>query len=236
MTEPTTTPRRGRRARALSPEESAALESRSAVAITAEQSPVPGVRGAVAPPGADSPVPTLRKFGRRARIIELSDDPEATSILTPIPDEPPAPAPATSSAGSPASSPSLSPSSPARPASSPSAPASTQSAQAEASRPPAAPAPAIDRDHDGVELGELSVTEAPSPRPAPRFDGKVLHRPENAGSRPLMWLVWGLIAIALIVLVVLLLTGVLGTGEASALDASMHDLFDIRTVLEEPAA
>ncbi|WP_422114814.1 hypothetical protein [Brachybacterium sp. UNK5269] len=148
MTEPDPTPRRGRRARALSPEES--------MARTAEQASVPGVRGAVAPPGADAPVPALRKFGRRARIIEISDD----------------------------------------------------------------SAPDLTRDADGVELGELPVTEAPDPRPAPRFDGKVLHRPERSGGRPLLWLVWALLAIALTVLVVLLLTGVLGTDAAAALDAA----------------
>lgn len=126
------------------------------MARTAEQAPVPGVRGAVAPPEADAPVPALRKFGRRARIIEISDD----------------------------------------------------------------SAPDLTRDADGVELGELPVTEAPDPRPAPRFDGKVLHRPERSGGRPLLWLVWALLAIALTVLVVLLLTGVLGTDAAAALDAA----------------
>lgn len=175
MTESDTTPRRGRRARELGPEESAALQE--------TRTSAPGVRGAVAPPTADAPVPTLRKFGRRARIIELSDDAPA-----------PAPAPV-----------------PEQPA-------------------------ARDRDLDGVELGELSVSEAPEPRPAPRFDGKVLHRPERSGSRPLLWLVWALIAVALIVLVVLLLTGVLGPGTASALGAAAPDLFVDHPLLEEPIA
>ncbi|WP_114855657.1 hypothetical protein [Brachybacterium sp. YJGR34] len=181
MTEPDTTPRRGRRARTLSPEESAALEARAAVEATGEQDRVPGVRGAVAPPTAEDPVPTLRKFGRRARIIELSEESSST-----VPDE--------------------------------------------------RTAPDIQRDHDGVELGELSVTEAPDPRPAPRFDGKVLHRPERSGGLPLVWLVWALIAIAIVVLVILLLTGVIGPAEASALDAAVHDPSLIHLVLEEPAA
>ncbi|WP_193103979.1 hypothetical protein [Brachybacterium sp. FME24] len=206
MTESDTTPRRGRRARALSPEETAALESRGADAATDDPAPVPGVRGAVAPPTAEAPVPTLRKFGRRARIIELSEDPtdpEATAALAPVPDE------------KPASDASIAPA------------------------PAAGPAPrtaVVDRDQDGVELGELSVGDAPDPRPAPRFDGKVLHRPERSGNRQLLWLVWILIAVALIVLIALLLSGVIGPGEASALDASVHDLFADRLVLEVPAA
>jgi hypothetical protein len=165
MTEPETTPRRGRRARALSPEESAALGTAAR----------PGVRGAVAPPPADAPVPALRKFGRRARIIELSEQsgPEAPTAAT------------------------------------------------------------LTRDHDGVELGELPVTEAPDPRPAPRFEGKVLHSPERSGGRALLWLVWALIAIALIALVVLLLTGVIGPSAASSLPL---DLSLDHSALEEPAA
>src|SRR5699024_3698452 len=132
MTGPETTPRRGRRARALSPEEQAAREARASE---------PGVRGAVAPPTADEPVPTLRKVGRRARIIELSEQP-APSAAEPVP------AAEDSSAST------------------------------------------IGWDHDGVELGELSVTEAPEPRPAPRFEGKVLHRTEGGSGRALQWLVW----------------------------------------------
>lgn len=233
MTEPDTTPRRGRRARALSPEESAALESRTAAAITGEQAPVPGVRGAVAPPGPDSPVPTLRKFGRRARIIELSDDPEATAVLGPVPDEPQS-ADAMEHDSDPA----------ADDDATTSASAGTDRSGVEALTGAATPegssghaeTAVIDRDHDGVELGEVPVTEAPSPRPAPRFDGKVLHRPETSASRPLVWAVWALIAIALIVLVALLLTGVLGPTEASALGASTPELLDIHDALEVAAA
>lgn len=189
MTEPQTTPRRGRRARELSPEESAALEVRAAMESTREQQAVPGVRGAVAPPTADAQRPALRKFGRRARIIELSEEP----------------APSGGSAV------------------------------------PAAEAAAVStltHDHDGVELGELSVTEAPEPKPAPRFDGKVLHRPERSGGRALLWLVWALVAIALVVLVALLLTGVIGPGTASAADLALTELFvdHSHPVLEEAAA
>jgi hypothetical protein len=190
MTEPETTPRRGRRARALSPEELAALEARSAVEPgTGETAKVPGRRGAVPPPDADAPVPALRKFGRRARIIELSEQP--------------APAPV----GAPA---------------------------------PRAADATVERDSDGVELGELPVSEAPDPRPAPRFDGKVLHRPESSGGRRLLWLVWVLVAIALVVLVVLLLTGMLSSAEASAAGLpALPDLLDpasAHPVLEDPAA
>ena len=187
MTEPETTPRRGRRARELSPEESAALEARATMETTREPQSAPGVRGAVAPPTADAQRPALRKFGRRARIIELSEEP------TPGGDA----APATAEGGS----------------------TST-----------------LTHDHDGVELGELSVTEAPEPRPAPRFDGKVLHRPERSGGRALVWWVWALIAVAIIVLVALLLTGVIGPSAASAADAALLDLFIDHPVLEEAAA
>jgi hypothetical protein len=187
MTEPETTPRRGRRARALSPEELAALEARTVTEPGAEEAPeVPVRRGAVAPPDADAPTPALRKFGRRARILELSDQP--------VPEPAGVPAPRDAEEGT-------------------------------------------TRDHDGVELGELPVTEAPDPRPAPRFDGKVLHRPERTGGRRLVWLVWALIAIALVVLVALLLTGVLSPAEASA--TGLPALLDPATahpVLEEPAA
>ena len=177
MTEPETTPRRGRRARALSPEELAALGGE-------ETAKVPGRRGAVAPPDADAPVPALRKFGRRARIIELSDQPAPEPV------------------GAPA---------------------------------PRAAETSVERDSDGVELGELPVTEAPDPRPAPRFDGKVLHHPESSGGRGLVWLVWVLIALALVALVALLLTGVLSPAEAAALDPT-PDLSLAHPVPEDPAA
>lgn len=202
MTEPETTPRRGRRARELSPEESAALEARVATE-PAQQQAVPGVRGAVAPPTAGTAVPALRKFGRRARIIELSEDPgpalgagEAT--------ESPGGAPATG-------------------------PAAGVTAEGGS-------ASSHSHDHDGVELGELSVTDAPEPRPAPRFDGKVLHRPERSGGRALVWLVWALIAVAFIVLLALLLTGVIGPGVASASEAALLDLFHTHPVPEDIAA
>lgn len=107
-------------------------------------------------------VPTLRKFGRRARIIEVDEDP-------------------------------------------------TAAAEASAST-------AIPTDADGVELGELSVGEAPAPKPAPRFEGRVLNRSGGSSTgSPVMWIVWALVALAVISLVVLLATGVLGGGSASAL-------------------
>ncbi|MDN5687252.1 MAG: hypothetical protein L0G94_11355 [Brachybacterium sp.] len=208
MTEPDTTPRRGRRARALSPEESAALEE--------TRTSAPGVRGAVAPPSADAPVPTLRKFGRRARIIELSDDATTTA---------PSGGSTTGSSAEPGGEPHAEPDAGA------SAELGVEPATAPAGEPSAG-----DRDHDGVELGELTVSEAPEPRPAPRFDGKVLHRPERSGGRPVLWVVWALIAVALIVLVILLLTGVLGPDAASALGAAAPDLFVDHPLLEEPIA
>ena len=118
-------------------------------------------------------VPTLRRFGRRARIIEV--------------DEAPADAAAAGAAA-------------------------TVTATATAT------ATAIPTDSDGVELGELPVGDAPAPKPAPRFEGRVLNRSGRSGSgSPVMWIVWALVALAVIALVVLLATGVLGGGSASAL-------------------
>lgn len=224
MTESETTPRRGRRARELSPEESAALEARAGMETAGEQVVRPGVRGAVASPTADAAVPTLRKFGRRARIIELSEETPQEVAAGPA-----------SGAGEPASD---------EPAAGEQGPAQPASREQPAAGHPSAEdgsASTMTRDHDGVELGELSVTEAPEPRPAPRFDGKVLHRPERAGGRALVLIVWALIAIALIVLIALLLSGVLGGSEASAAESALTDAFAVVTdhpapVLEEIAA
>lgn len=193
MSETESAPRHGRRARRLSPEEGAAQEALAAQAAesgetgeapeTGEHPPVepgsateseqpPAVRGAVAPPSAEAPMPTLRRFGKRARIIELAEG-EA-----PARDAEPTGAAALPEGGSP-----------------------------------------VVRDQDGVELGELTVSEAPDPRPAPRYDGKVLQRPERSGGKPLLWVVWVLIALALVALVVLLLMGVLGGGDTAALSS-----------------
>ncbi|MGP9539313.1 hypothetical protein ACT3SP_14990 [Brachybacterium sp. AOP43-C2-M15] len=226
MTEPESTPRHGRRARALSPEESAALEARAAQETTGEQAAVPGVRGAVAPPSGDAPVPTLRKFGRRARIIELSDEPASTdaSSTDPARTEP--------SGSDPASDADSGTTAEAGTA------AGRAGGPADGTSAEDGSAATVTRDHDGVELGELAITDAPDPRPAPRFDGKVLHRPESGGGRTLVWLVWALIAVAIVVLVVLLLTGVLGSDTASAAlaDPGLSDLLPTHPVPEEPAA
>ncbi|GAA4526447.1 hypothetical protein GCM10023160_21070 [Brachybacterium paraconglomeratum] len=187
MTEPETTPRRGRRARELSPEESAAREARAAMEPAQQQSAAPGLRGAVAAPSAGAAVPALRKFGRRARIIELSEDPSPAFAANPA--------------------------------------ASTSAERGSAST--------LTHDHDGVELGELSVTDAPEPRPAPRFDGKVLHRPERSGGRALVWLVWALIAIAFVLLLALMLTGVIGPGAASASETALLDQIPAHFVPED---
>ena len=228
MSESTAAPRHGRRARRLDPEEAAAQAPRTGAEISGEMPRTPGVRGAVAAPGADAPVPALRKFGKRARIIELTEDPAAADAA------PTTTAPADASAESAATA--ADPAEPvgARPGStggdatvSTGAALTSGTTEAAASATGTATATAaagegtatIVRDADGVELGELSVSEAPDPRPAPRFDGKVLHRPERSGGRPLLWIVWALIALAIIALVVLLLTGILGGGSTSALAA-----------------
>lgn len=212
MTESDAPTRHGRRARRLTPEEEAAQQALAA-ATTGDATAAPSVRGAVAPPEADAPVPRLRKFGRRARIIELADPVDAT--VQPAPDDassqttddeqPEATALAT--AGTEAQVDEITPGHDTAAAD------TTPGATATASVP-------VDRDVDGVELGEMSVTEAPDPRPAPRFEGKVLQRSENAGGRSLLWAVWALIGLALLTLIILLATGVLGPGgDAGALGA-----------------
>lgn len=261
MTDSDTTPRRGRRARELSPEESAALESRTAAVVTGEMSPVPGARRAVAAPEADAAVPTLRKFGRRARIIELSDptDEQTAGLGTAEPAQEDAAAAADADTpgregtdGTESTHGTETDGSQETAADAASDTPADDAVEADASAPGSAagqadPRPArrtanVDRDRDGVELGELPVSEAPDPRPAPRFDGKVLHRPERSGGRPLLWVVWALIAIAGVVLVALLLSGVLGTDTAAlagSLAPAVTDssaLFDIRLPLEEAAA
>ncbi|MGO2313669.1 MAG: hypothetical protein ACTH6A_16780, partial [Brachybacterium tyrofermentans] len=218
--------------------------------------------GAVEPPDAAAPVPTLRKFGRRARIIELSEDPAqatspeggsdpstdstaghdgaAASDGAADSDDPEASVDTTSSGDTSASDRSaaadgaVASEGPATQKQSPRSAGSSGTSSPTGSS--SSQTAVIDRDADGVELGELSVTEAPSPRPAPRFEGTVLHRAEGSGSRSLIWLVWALVAVALVVLVILLLTGVLGPGEASALDASVQNLFTDHLVFKEPAA
>lgn len=76
------------------------------------------------------------------------------------------------------------------------------------------------RDADGVELGELTVTDAPDPLPAPRFEGRVLQRQDATGGSPMLWIVWILVALAIIAVIVLIMTGVLGTSSTSALGSS----------------
>ena len=273
MSEPVAGARHGRRARRAAVDETAPL---AVVTDPSDPTGVPTIRGAVAAPGADTPMPRLRKFGKRARIIELVD-PDDVPIVVPSaqPEEPqrseppagreqptqsepiterePSADPArgasgdvlTSQAGTstwvvrtaadseptrdePASATAsakaqVDPVAPAPESASAPAPTATSAPSSDSvpSAPAAAPAPGPDasgirRDADGVELGELSVTEAPDPRPAPRFEGKVLHRPESGGGRGAVILVWVLIALGVIALVALLLTGVLGPAQAYA--------------------
>jgi len=282
---PTSRPH-GRRARRLSPEEAAELAARATQETVDQTGPIPPLRGAVPSPPADAPAPKLRKFGRRARVVEITDAPDEvevtgesqavedaaaapaddtvvlapvpgeaepapeadgdtaerpapegtpgvgeaptslwveppTDVLTAVPDEDapgpraterpvvagsvltttqaPAAAPIAAGAGA-----ATAPTGAVAPAS-----ASRGTATATVTRMPA-------RDADGVELGEMTVSEAPDPRPAPRFDGRVLHRPERKGSNRVLWIVWALIALAVVTLVILLVTGVIG-GDTGAL-------------------
>ena len=233
MTDSQTPARHGRRARRLTPEEEATQEQR-AVVISGEMSAVPAMRGAVAAPTAEAPVPKLRKFGRRARIIELSEEPSpaADSPVTgaePGSDRPaagkPGAVPTTAGNSSVSTGPALSSTEVAQQATGDATTAGEQTPHATVPGPEPHPDPdrlvPPERDSDGVELGELPVTEAPDPKPAPRFTGDVLHRTERSGGRPLVWLVWALIAVALIVLITLLLTGIIGPGVADAAAAGL---------------
>lgn len=184
------TPRHGRRARQLTPEEQAELDRLRA---EREQSQAESATGDGAPQAPDAaptdpatevaeqgtasaPVvptepatPSVRRFGRRARIIEVDDAlaPDEVGAVAGV----------------------------------------------------AADGRPIATDADGVELGEMPEGEAPDPRPAPRFEGRVLHRPERGAGNPLVWIVWVLVALAVILVIVLLVTGVLGSGDTSALSA-----------------
>lgn len=206
------TPRRhGRRARPLTPEEQAELNAKRAEyeringpidgqsgaspAASADADPTPPraatddtakipvtsapLPGDSAEPPAAPAAPSLRRFGRRARIVEVDDAPTPTDqeALRPVDD---------TAVGTVTVSP---------------VPAS------------------IPTDADGVELGEMAVGDAPDPRPAPRFEGRVLHRPQRSGGSPVVWIIWILVAIALVAIVALLLLGVLGGESAQALAA-----------------
>lgn len=171
---------------ALDPEGDSAAEAdaSSAIAGAAPAAPRPGEH---VDPAAEPATPSLRRFGRRARIVEVEDEPDG--------EVPPA-GPETPGTG----------------------------ADATAGEPAAEGVPArIPTDADGVELGEVPVGDAPDPRPAPRFEGRVLHRPERSGGSPVLWLVWALVALALIALVVLLVTGVIGGDTAQALSLAILD-------------
>lgn len=156
------TRRHGRRARVLTDAEREAQEAaaRTAAVPEASDSEARAVTEAPAAPAEKRAAPSVRRLGRRARVVEV-DDPR--------------------SAGGDAR---------------------------------------LQRDADGVELGELTASDAPDPRPAPRFEGRVLDRAEHSGGSPLVWVIWALVALALVVVVVLLVTGVIGPGAHSALAAS----------------
>lgn len=214
--------RHGRRARPLTPEEQAELDAKraeyerihgpigdadsreeSGATDDAEGDPAAAGDGRSADGGAESSAalrpgqhvdptaqpatPTLRRFGRRARIVEVEDEPTGE---VPSADGTTPGTPADATAGDPAAE-----GAPAR----------------------------IPTDADGVELGEIPVGDAPDPRPAPRFEGRVLHRPERSGGSPVLWIVWVLVALALITLVILLVTGVIGGDSTQALALPVLD-------------
>ncbi|UEJ83036.1 hypothetical protein Bra3105_01510 [Brachybacterium halotolerans subsp. kimchii] len=174
----------------------------------------PSSRGAMAAPTADTPVPKLRKFGKRARIIEVEPEEPSPSA---------APAP---TADADTHAPDAERASVSDDAGAPSQGTTNEAAtnQAATSEDASTSTLTVDRDADGVELGEMGVGEAPGPKPAPRFEGRVLNRPEQGRGKPLLWVVWVLIALAIIALVVLLATGVLGPGTDQALAAPLGAL------------
>lgn len=231
MSETAPAKRHGRRARRLTPEEAEAQAARAGAATTDELSKVPPVRGAVGIPTADSPKPALRKFGKRARIIEVSelDAPETQPTTAPqTEDAPPADAATGEDAQAGAADRELAAKAEPWTSAEPLADGETSTeARAESESPSGATEPSsgsssqtatevIERDADGVELGEMSVSEAPDPRPAPRFEGQVLHRAEKETSRSLLWLIWAVVAVTVIVLIVLLATGVIGPAAAAS--------------------
>lgn len=196
-----------------------AVPSADAAASASGAEGAPAVRGALAPPTADAPLPKVRRFGKRARVIEI--DPEADA----------APGAAGQAGEIPRDA-------AAGPSDAQGAAQSTDAAvlAAEgAARSARAPEAGVDRDSDGVELGEMGVVDAPNPRPAPRFDGRVLNRPEQTRGRPLVWIVWAVIALAVIALVVLLLTGQLGGG-ANAAAAAAGPVGEILSSIAEPTS
>lgn len=138
--------------------------------------------------------PSVRRLGKRARVVEL--DPERTDPTTRVPDH-----------------------------------------RAAASGVPAHGGPhTIPTDADGVELGEIPVGEHPDPRPAPRFEGRVLHRADRSGGNPVVWVVWAVVVLAIIALVVLLATGTLGGGSDGAMAAlPAHVLTSLTTTALEGA-
>ncbi|MBK0330209.1 hypothetical protein I8D64_02170 [Brachybacterium sp. MASK1Z-5] len=174
----------------------------------------PSSRGAMAAPTADTPVPKLRKFGKRARIIEVEPEEPSPSA---------APAP---TADADTHAPDAERASVSDDAGAPSQGTTNEAAASEdaTSEDASTSTLTVDRDADGVELGEMGVGEAPGPKPAPRFEGRVLNRPEQGRGKPLLWVVWVLIALAIIALVVLLATGVLGPGTDQALAAPLGAL------------
>ena len=129
-----------------------------------------------APERVADPRPSVRRMGRRARVIEIDEEQRA---------------------GAPGG---------------------------------ATPLPAANRDADGVELGEMSAEVAPDPRPAPRFTGRVLNQSTRARNRS-VWMAWLLIAIAIAVLIVLLVSGVLTSGSTSAAAAAVVGLVGAPTRL-----
>jgi cytoskeletal protein RodZ len=252
--------RHGRRARQLTPEEAAAQQQEAASVPEVSTGPgtgqIPPIRGAVAPPTGDAPLPTLRKYGKRARIIEIEPEPEQEQPEQTQPEEPSAEA---ASADAEAQPDTVSSGEQAPGEQADAERSATDTDQevsfdadtaeravradgtagagpegAERANGAATATATIERDADGVELGELHDDTAPQPRPAPRFEGKVLNRPENSSGKPLVLAIWILIAIAVVVLVVLLLTGIIGPGVGgpAALGTASALVPDLTTTME----
>ena len=215
---------RGRRARRLTDAEQQAGRPDA----TPQAGTLPRPRGPVAPPSADAPMPTLRRYGRRARVIELVEQPpleNATVVAGTTPSaEGRTPAlPAQDSQATGGQDLITSPESVSAEPRTWNADSFADKSGGEAGKSLGARGATSDhqestvvRDDDGVELGEVSQDAAPAPRPAPRFEGRVLNRREQGGGRAFLWVLWVVLALVIIALVVLLATGTLGGLGAAA--------------------
>lgn len=73
---------------------------------------------------------------------------------------------------------------------------------------------------DWYEVGDLPADQAPDPKPAPRFEGQVLNRPSRSATGLGGWVTWLLVALVLILVIVLFVTGLIGPGVLKSMPAT----------------